>query len=138
MSKIKFTDSQIEELKANPYTLTVTANQITFTREFKILFWSDYQNRMSPRSIFQKYGYDPEVLGRSRVTGFQQMLKREVDEGLTFHEGSRPPGLRKELTSHEEDAPSAKVFKDMQHRLEYLEQEMEFLKKIISVKNTRK
>lgn len=71
MSKIKFTDSQIEELKANPYTLTVTTNQITFTREFKILFWSDYQNRMSPRSIFQKYGYDPEVLGRSRITGFQ-------------------------------------------------------------------
>ena len=138
MSKIKFTDSQIEELKANPYTLTVTTNQITFTREFKILFWSDYQNRMSPRSIFQKYGYDPEVLGRSRITGFQQMLKKEVDEGLTFNEGSRPPGLRKELTSHEDDSSSAKAFKDMQHRLEYLEQEMEFLKKIVSAKNIRK
>lgn len=138
MSKIKFTDSQIEELKANPYTLTVTTNQITFTREFKILFWSDYQNRLSPRSIFQKYGYDPEVLGRSRITGFQQMLKKEVDEGLAFSEGARPSGLRKELTSDKDDAPSANAFKDMQHRLEYLEQELAFFKKIVSVKNTRK
>ena len=41
MSKTKFTNSQIETLKSNPYTLTVTASQITFTREFKELFWND-------------------------------------------------------------------------------------------------
>ena len=138
MSKTKFTNSQIETLKSNPYTLTVTASQITFTREFKELFWNDYQSRMTPRSIFQKYGYDPEILGRSRMTGFQQMLKREVNAGLSFHEGARPSGLRKELLSPADDTSSANTIKDMQHRLEYLEQEMDFLKKVISAKNTRK
>lgn len=124
--KTKFTDNQIEMLKTNPYTLTVTASQITFTREFKELFWIDYQSRMTPRSIFPKYGYDPKVLGRSRMTGFQQMLKREANAGLSFHEGARPSGLRKEFLSPADDTPSANTIKDMQHRLEYLEQEMDF------------
>lgn len=116
--KTKFTDNQIETLKTNPYTLTVTASQITFTREFKELFWIDYQSRMTPR--------DPKVLGRSRMTAFQQMLKREVNAGLSFHEGARPSGLRKEFLSPADDTPSANTIKDMQHRLEYLEQEMDF------------
>ena len=138
MSKLKFTDEQISILQSNPYTYKVTASQISFTKEFKELFWIDYQNRMSPHSIFRKYGYDPGMIGRSRVTGFQQSLKKDVDAGIPFYEGARPAGLKKELLLSDTDSPSPELFKDMQHRLEYLEQEMAFLKKIISTKNTRK
>lgn len=138
MSRSQFTEEQIALLKTNPYTYHVTARQIAFTKEFKEIFWTEYQNRMTPRNIFKKYGYDTDLLGMSRITGFQQSLKRETEAGLPFYEGSRPPGLKKELTSDGDGSPSAETFKDMQHRLEYLEQEMDFLKKIISARNTRK
>ena len=138
MSRSQFTDEQIALLKANPYTYHVTARQIAFTKEFKEIFWKEYQNRMTPRNIFKKYGYDTDILGATRITGFQQSLKRETEAGLPFYEGSRPPGLKKELISNDDGLPTAETFKDMQHRLEYLEQEMDFLKKIISTRNTRK
>ena len=138
MSISQFTDEQIALLKANPYTYHVTARQIAFTKEFKEIFWTEYQNRMTPRNIFKKYGYDTDILGATRITGFQQSLKRETEAGLPFYEGSRPPGLKKELISNDDGSPTAETFKDMQHRLEYLEQEMDFLKKIISTRNTRK
>lgn len=138
MSRLEFTNEQISILESNQYTLKVTVKQISFTKEFKELFWTDYQNRMTPYNIFKKHGYDPDMIGRSRITGFQQSLKRDVDAGIPFYEGSRPPGLRKDLLSPDADSPSPEIFKDMQHRLEYLEQEMDFLKKIISTKNTRK
>jgi len=138
MSRSQFTDEQIALLKANPYTYHVTARQIAFTKEFKEIFWTEYQNRMTARNIFKKYGYDTDILGATRITGFQQSLKRETEAGLPFYEGSRPPGLKKELISNDDGSPTAETFKDMQHRLEYLEQEMDFLKKIISTRNTRK
>ena len=138
MSRIQFTDEQIALLKANPYTYHVTARQIAFTKEFKEIFWTEYQNRMTPRNIFKKYGYDTDILGATRITSFQRSLKRETEAGLPFYEGSRPPGLKKELISNDDGSPTAETFKDMQHRLEYLEQEMDFLKKIISTRNTRK
>ena len=138
MSRSQFADEQIALLKANPYTYHVNARQIAFTKEFKEIFWTECQNRMTPRNIFKKYGYDTDILGATRITGFQQSLKRETEAGLPFYEGSRPPGLKKELISNDDGSPTAETFKDMQHRLEYLEQEMDFLKKIISTRNTRK
>lgn len=137
MSKKLFTDEEVAVLAANPYTYRVTSGQISFTKEFKELFWTDYQQRMSPTQIFRKYGYDPGMVGRSRITGLQQSLKREVESGLVFHEGPRRSGERRRLTSGE-GSPSPDTIREMQHKIEYLEQEVEFLKKIFSTRNTRK
>ncbi len=136
MSKNRFTEEEIAILEANPYTYSVSPKQITYTREFKQLFWSDYQNRMQPSEIFQKYGYDPSIIGRARVTGFQQTIKKEAEEGLGFRDGKRSPGLRKEAENINE--PYSKTIRDMQQRIDYMEQEIYFLKKISSAKTTRK
>lgn len=136
MSKKLFTDEEVAILAANPYTFSVTNSQISYTREFKQLFWSDYQNRLGPTEIFRKYGYDPEILGRARITGFQQTLKKDVERGLVFCDGPRPTGMRQELAA--EKTPYEQTIREMQHRIDYLEQEMDFLKKISSVRNTRK
>ena len=61
--KVKFTEEEIAVLSQNPYTYRVTAYQISFTKEFKDLFWSEYQRRLSPSKIFRKYGYDINILG---------------------------------------------------------------------------
>ncbi|MDD3240843.1 MAG: hypothetical protein PHW47_12355 [Lachnospira sp.] len=137
MSKILFTDEQIAGLEKNPFTYKVTHNQIAFTKEFKELFWAEYQKRVSPTEIFRKHNYNPKIIGRSRITGFQQSLKRDVKSGVPFYEGVRPSGMRKQLISNEETV-TRDSFKEMCHKVEYLEQEVEFLKKIFSTKNTRK
>ncbi len=39
MSKVKFTEEQQKELRNNKYTARVTANSLSFTKEFKELFY---------------------------------------------------------------------------------------------------
>ena len=133
----KFTDEEISTLAANPYTYRVTRGQVCFTKEFKDLFWSEYQHRKTPAQIFREAGYDPKILGHGRISGFQQTLKKEVEAGIDFHNGPRGPGERRRLTSDDEEISRSEI-RQMQHKVEYLEQEVEFLKKIFSTKNTRK
>ncbi len=49
MSKVPFTDEQIEFLKENPYTFRVTPGTLYLTKEFKALFYEEYQNGSSQR-----------------------------------------------------------------------------------------
>ncbi len=136
MSAKTFTAEEVALLAANPYTLKVTKGQISFTKEFKDLFWSEYQSGIGPVEIFRKYGYDPKILGRGRIDGFRYTLKKEAEAGLDFYSGHRPSGIRQEQITGKD--PYEKTIREMQHRIDYLEQEIDFLKKISSVRNTRK
>lgn len=135
--KVKFTEEEIAVLSQNPYTYRVTAYQISFTKEFKDLFWSEYQRRLSPSKIFRKYGYDINILGTARISGFQRTLKAEAEAGLVFHQGPRAAGEKKRLISGDDSVPAETIL-EMQHKIDYLEQEIEFLKKIMSGKKTGK
>ena len=135
--KVKFTEEEIAVLSQNPYTYRVTAYQISFTKEFKDLFWSEYQRRLSPSKIFRKYGYDINILGAARMSGFQRTLKAEAEAGLVFHQGPRAAGEKKRLISGDDSVPTETIL-EMQHKIDYLEQEIEFLKKIMSGKRTGK
>lgn len=135
--KVKFTEEEIAVLSQNPYTYRVTAYQISFTKEFKDLFWSEYQRRLSPSKIFRKYGYDINILGAARMSGFQRTLKAEAEAGLVFHQGPRAAGEKKRLISGDDSVPTETIL-EMQHKIDYLEQEIEFLKKIMSGKRTEK
>ena len=71
MSKIRipFTPNQIEELKSNPFTLSVNELQIRFTVEFKKFLLAEREKNGTPwKEIFRKAGYDPvPVRNRDRV-----------------------------------------------------------------------
>jgi hypothetical protein len=54
-----FSDEQVKELEKNPYVKKVSIKSITYSEEFKELFWIDLQNGMMPGNIFRKYGFDP-------------------------------------------------------------------------------
>ena len=58
-----FSDEQVKELEKNPYVKKVSVKSITYSEEFKELFWTDLQKGMLPRNIFKKYGFDPSLLG---------------------------------------------------------------------------
>ncbi|MDO4188843.1 MAG: hypothetical protein Q4D29_07610 [Lachnospiraceae bacterium] len=139
MERNKFTPREIQILKNNPYTYRVTEYNIFYTKEFKEEFWRRYQEGESPRMILEALGYDPDILGQARVTGVQINIKKQAEREGGFTEGKshRRKGYKKELYSVEEK-PNDETIVKMQHEILYLRQEVEFLKKITSLKNTTK
>ena len=75
MSKVKFTEEQQKELRNNKYTARVTANSLSFTKEFKELFYQEYQMGSIPRDILREHGYPAEWLGKRRIWGITHCIK---------------------------------------------------------------
>ena len=49
MSKKVFTNEEVEMLRNDPHTYVVTPHILSFTKEFKELFWKEYQEGGIPR-----------------------------------------------------------------------------------------
>ena len=132
MERRKFSQEEIEVLKKNPYTYKVTATQIRFTAEFKKFFWAQYQNGILPREILIMCGYDPDILGSTRIGGILTHIKETVEAGEEFHAENR----RRSLISSQKNKPtdSTDEIKQLRSEVKYLRKEVEFLKKISSVK----
>lgn len=138
MQRNKFTKREIQLLKSNPYTYKVTESQIFYTKEFKEEFWRRYQGGDSPREIVEALGYEPDILGTSRLSGLQMNIKKQANRPGGFTEGkNNRKGLKAEMVSVDEN-PDRDTLVRMQHEILYLRQEVEFLKKITSVRNTGK
>lgn len=133
MSRNHFTEDEILQLSENPYTLRVSAKSISFTRKFKLLFWTDYCNGLVPRKILEKYGYDPEMLGIKRIEGLQGSIKKEAiaTDGFKYERKSS-------VSEHPDDFSPEKRIQELEKKVNYLEQQMEFLKKISSTRSTKK
>lgn len=140
MNRNKFTKREIQLIKNNPYTYKATEAQICYTKEFKEEFWRRYQAGETPRAIVEVLGYDPDMLGQSRINGLQINIQKQSrsDGGFTQGKGSgRKRKLQRELYDVEQK-PTEETIVKMQHELLYLRQEVEFLKKITSIKDTKK
>ena len=131
MSKIKFTPEQQQQLRSNPYTVRVTEDVLNLSKEFKELFYKEYLSGALPRDILQKYGYPPDVLGKQRIWGISQMIRKQFEDAGEFRD-VRTPG-----TPITASSPEEKV-RQLEHQVNYLTQEVEFLKKISSIRSTRK
>ncbi len=135
MARRMFTQEQVRMMAENPYTLHVSTTQITFTNAFKEEFWQRYQEGDTPRRILYDLGYDPEVLGRNRLSGIQNAVCKQAVSAKGFQERTK----RKHRGAFDEgDSTAQAQLRQMQHRLKYLEQEVEFLKKIFSARDTRR
>jgi hypothetical protein len=130
-----FTPEQIIELRKNPYTYKVTEKHIRFTKEFKELFYKKRQEGMSLRDTFTSLGYDPEVLGYERIEGISGLINKAMREEGRFREGTRP---RHSILDEEDPEITKENFRRMQHELQLLRQEMDFIKKISSRKDSGK
>lgn len=137
MANRSFTDKELKQLKANPYTYWVTEGMISFTKEFKQEFWNRYQSGMKPRDIIQELGYDPDVLGETRISGIQGLIKKAAKSGKGFVDTPLAGIPAQRLTSIEYD-PTKETIIRMQNEILLLQQEIEFLKKISSVRTTKK
>ena len=121
-----FTDEQLRLLEENPYVVKVSKKSITYSEEFKELYWIDYQNGMQPIEIFKKYGFDPYALGSRRRANFTDRLKKQA---------ARKDGF-KDTRSKNSGWPSTKELsleeqlERLKHKNEILQQENDFLKRV--------
>ena len=132
MSKRRFTEEEARILRENPFTLKVTDSHIMFTREFKEIFINEYNNGLTFRQIMEKYSYDPEILGMDRIHTLHSLFCKSLRNESEQHEEHN-----KTLTVGGEEV-TVDTIRKMQERIEYLEQEMEFVKKISSTRTSRK
>ena len=121
-----FTDEQLRLLEENPYVVKVSKKSITYSEEFKELYWIDYQNGMQPIEIFKKYGFDPYALGSRRRDNFTDRLKKQAarEDGFkdTRSKNSGGPST-KELSLEEQ-------LERLKHKNKILQQENDFLKRV--------
>ena len=124
-----FTPEQQRELASNPYTLTVTDQQIKFTVEFKrYLLKALSDSSIRELQIFRNAGYDPDVLGRSRVDAIIRRVRKEAasEKGLRETATPRDKLLEEDLSKKR----TATAIRDLQEEVIKLKQQIEFLKKI--------
>ena len=133
MSKIKvpFTPSQIEELKSNPFTLSVNELQIRFTVEFKKFLLAEREKNRTPwKEIFRKAGYDPETIGKDRIYAVIKAVKKQAASPEGLHETISI----KKLEKGNERKQTQMAIKQLQEEVIRLQQQVEFLKKIQMLK----
>ena len=131
MSKAKFTTEQQQLLRNNPYTVRVTEDVLNLSKEFKELFYKEYLTGILPRDILEKYGYSADILGKQRIWGISHMIRKQFEKTGEFRD-VRNPGSFITLESPEER------IHQLEHQVDYLTQEVDFLKKISSIRSTRK
>lgn len=67
MSKKIFTEKEVEILSKNQYVKNVSLKGITYTDAFKNIFIIESEKGELARIIFEKYGFNTEVLGKERI-----------------------------------------------------------------------
>ncbi len=133
MSRKQFTEEQQQKLRQNPYVYNVTATRLSLTREFKELFMEACRAGETPRKILEGHGFSVELIGERRFFSIPQHIREEFKKHGEFREGYSSRGNGEDaLEGHPSDDDE---LKQLRHEVDYLKQEMEFLKKISSIRN---
>lgn len=127
MARKDFTPEEIEILRTSPYIMEVSTTIVHFTAAFKSMFWERFQSGKKPADIFREFGIDPDILGKTRVEGFKGMLKAEVKKGKGFRD------LTTAQDYYAKNMTAEQRINYLEQQLKYKDQEIEFLKKIVSL-----
>lgn len=127
MKRYPLSKEYVKELNKNPYVRKATEWTVSFTAEFKQYAYEEMFKGKSTRDIFTEAGLDCEQLGDKRLQNFKLKLMEQAEREGGF-EDQRKNNCRQEGQSAE--AQLEKQIRQMEHRLAYLEQENDFLKKI--------
>ena len=127
----QFTPEQKEILQANPFTLHVDDNYIRFTVEFKRYLLEERAKNGTPwKEVFRKAGYDPDILGESRITKIVSTTRKQA----ASEKGLRETPSKKHAVRLKEKQSDKKAIRDLQNEVIHLRQQIEFLKKIQMLK----
>jgi len=79
----KFTDEQIAYFKCNRHVRNVGRSFVYFNEDFKEQFWRMYhEENLLPQEILLRLGVDYNMLGKKRVQGIVQNLKKKYAYGI--------------------------------------------------------
>lgn len=135
-TKRKFTPEEIKNLKANPYTLRVTEDRISYTLAFKEEFWKLSLQGYTGTAAFRKLGYNTEVIGFERIHNTTKRIRRDAQSIGGLHEGNSGGVYinrsRKSKTDSSE-SQAEEATKRMQKEIVCLQQQMAFLKKVMKL-----
>ncbi len=126
MSVNYFTNEQLKELEKNPYVKKCSVKAITYTEDFKELFWVDYQKGMQPIKIFEKYGFDPYVLGERRRSNFINRVKIQAARV----DGFKDTRITNSGRPSTKDLSLEEQLERLKHKNKVLQQENDFLKRV--------
>ena len=132
MSPTLLTQEQIQALSPNQYTEFVSKSTVRYTAEFKQLFLDSMEQGKSARKIFSDAGYDPDILGESRMKSFAHRVRKEAASDTGLHSGYKEMKLHPDLADYS-SMPADEAMSRMQNEILYLHQELEFIKKIIEL-----
>ena len=126
MSKVKFSKKAVETLKKNPYVKSVSEHGITYSEEFKNIFIKEHSEGIPTSVIFERYGFDINVLGENRIHSASKRWRQQANREEDFTDkrainSGRP--LSRELSEEE-------TIEKLKHKIAILEQENSFLKKV--------
>jgi len=127
MARVKFTEAEMSRLRASGYVLDVSPTTVHFSAEFKKKFWDAITTGKKPRDIIIELDIDPDILGETRIAGLKTMIKNEVKSGKGFRD------LETYKTAINGFMTAEAKIQVLEQKLAYKEQEIEFLKKIVSL-----
>ena len=127
MSNKLFSEEEMERLRASPYVQKVSPSLVFFSAEFKERFWKLLMEGKTPREAVEALGIDPKILGENRVSGLKTIVRKEAKAGEGFRDYATYTTGQSAQTSKD-----AKI-RFLEQQLAYKEQEIEFLKKIVSL-----
>lgn len=127
MSKKTFTDEEMEQLRESHYVIKVTRHIVHFSAEFKLKYWEAYCSGAKPREIVAGLGISPEILGMNRVNGLKNKIWDDIKAGKGFSD------IITSCRYLNSNASTEVKIKHLEHQVAYKDQEIEFLKKIVSL-----
>lgn len=127
MANKKFTEQEMLALRNSKYVLDVSPSIVHFSAEFKKIFWEELSKGTLPREIVKNLGINPNILGDTRINGLKTMIGNEVKKGNGFRDlNTYAQGCNGYLSAENR-------IKYLEMQLAYKNQEIEFLKKIVSL-----
>ena len=127
MANKKFTEQEMLVLRNSKYVLDVSPSIVHFSAEFKKIFWEELSKGKLPLDIVKNLGIDPNILGDTRINGLKTMIGNEVKKGNGFRDlNTYAQGCNGYLSAENR-------IKYLEMQLAYKNQEIEFLKKIVSL-----
>ena len=136
MTDKKFTPEEIEQLRQNKYVLNATENKISYSLEFKQFVMKETELGTKSPDIFIKAGFDPEMLGKSRIYAAVKGIRKQAKstEGLRASSKKSRNERLAEFAQEDYSKKHTKVaIRELQKKIVHLEQQIEFLKKIRSL-----
>lgn len=126
-----FTEEQKAELLSNPYTSRISDCRVYFSLAFKqLVIEKTTKEGMSSTAVFRLAGYRDDIFSHD----YKKHIVRQIRREAASPEGLKEPAPARQDTSRKKHSESE--FRELEKRVQLLEQQVNFLKKSRHLKDT--